>query len=323
MEADERVAIENRSLAIDQWSMLGFASVGLVVYWLSQANAMALDAMYSLIGFGTAWVARRVLRSARKGPDEDNPWGRAWQENLYVMFRSLLLIGIVLASAVQAVAELWEYFAHGVVVEPEFGYVAIYGLLVAIACGALAWMHRRNARRVGGSAILGVEARAALMDAAIGLGIAVSLGTVALIPDGTWLTSSTFDIRAVADGAVVLILGAVLIINPIRSLVTETRRLAGLRVDTELDDEIQAWLEGWLIATAERGFEVVDVYAVEHGGSRSIDVGLAFPGTASIAQLDDWRDRVTAALSDAFPGVAVTVHYSGLPLHAQITSKQR
>mgnify|MGYP003347367946 CR=1 FL=1 len=38
-----------------------------------------------------------------------------------------------------------------------------------------------------------------------------------------------------------------------------------------------------------RGFEVVDVYAVEHGGSRSIDVSLAFPGTASIAQLDDWR----------------------------------
>ena len=44
------------------------------------------------VAAGTAWVARRVLRSARKGPDEDNPWGRAWQENLYVMFRSLLLI---------------------------------------------------------------------------------------------------------------------------------------------------------------------------------------------------------------------------------------
>lgn len=318
MESAERVAIEERSLAIDQWSMLGFATVGLIVYWLSQANAMALDAMYSLIGFGTAWVARRVLRSARKGPDEENPWGRAWQENLYVMFRSLLLIGVVLASAVQAVAELWAYFVDGEVVEPKFGYVAVYGLLVAVACGGLSLMHRHNARRVGGSAILGVESRAALMDAAIGLGIAVSLGVVALIPDGTVLTSSTFDIRAVADGGVVLILGAVLIISPIRSLVTETRRLAGSRVDTELDDEIQAWLEGWLIATAERGFRVVDVYAVEHGGSRSVDVSLAFPDEASIAQLDDWRARVTAALAEAFPGVAVTVHYSALPLHAQI-----
>ena len=52
----------------------------------------------------------------------------------------------------------------------------------------------------------------------------------------------------------------------------------------------------------------------------SIDVALTFPGSATVQQLDDWRDRVTLALADAFPGVAVTVHYSRLPLHDQVWS---
>lgn len=320
MGPQERIAIEVRSLRIDMWATLGFAVVGLIVFWLSSANAMALDAMYSGVAFLTAWIASRVLRSARLGPDEDNPWGRGTQENLYVMFRSLLLIGVVLASSAQAVAELVAYFAHGEYVEPKFGYVAAYGLVVAVACAGLAFMHRRNARRVGGSAILSVEATAVAMDAAIGLGIAVSLGAVALIPEGTFLTSNSFNIKATADGFVVLILSAALIITPIRNVITETRRLAGSRVDSDLDDEIELWLRGWLTATAERGFEVVDVFAVDHGGSVSIDVALTFPGSATVQQLDDWRDRVTLALADAFPGVAVIVHYSQLPLHDQVWS---
>ena len=248
MGPQERIAIEVRSLRIDMWATLGFAVVGLVVFWLSSANAMALDAMYSGVAFLTAWIASRVLRSARLGPDEDNPWGRGTQENLYVMFRSLLLIGVVLASSAQAVAELVAYFAHGESTVPKFGYVAVYGLVVAVACAALAYMHRRNARRVGGSAILSVEATAVAMDAAIGLGIAVSLGAVALIPDGTVITDASFNIKAVADGFVVLILSAVLIVTPIRNVITETRRLAGARMDSELDDEI----ESWRLITADR-----------------------------------------------------------------------
>lgn len=318
MNTDSRVAIESRSLVIDQWLMLAFAIVGLLVFWLSAANAMALDAMYSMIGFVTAWVARSVLRSARKGPDEDNPWGRAWQENLYVLFRSLILLGILLASAIQAVYELLAYFTKGEATEPEFGYVAAYGLIVAIACMALGLLHRHNARRVGGSAILTVESHGAFMDAAIGLGIAVSLGIVALIPEGTAITNENFNIKAVADGFVVLALCIALVLNPARNLVTETKRLAGSRVDTDLDDEIEEWLDGWLHATADRGFEVVDVFAVDHGGSVSVDISLAYPGAASVETLDQWREAVTEAVGLQFPGVAVTVLYSRLPLHAQI-----
>ena len=47
MGPQERIAIEVRSLRIDMWATLGFAVVGLIVFWLSSANAMALDAMYS------------------------------------------------------------------------------------------------------------------------------------------------------------------------------------------------------------------------------------------------------------------------------------
>lgn len=311
----DRVRIEARSLRIDQWCMLLFAAVGLLVYFQSGAAAMALDAMYSLIGFGTAWVAGVVLRSARQGADRQHPFGRGPQESLYVLFRSLLLIGVVLASVVGAVGELWAYFVEGVAVEPDFGIVAIYGLFLAVACGALAWMHAHYARVVGGSAILEVESTAARIDAWIGLGLAISLGAVALIPDGTPITSEAFSLKATADGIVVLVLSAVLVRSPIRSLIEETRRLAGVRVDSVSDAEIRRRLIRWLPTGLGPHFRLVDVYVVHHGGSVSVDLALAYPGEASVRDLDGWYEQVAAFLADDYPGLVLTVSYSEYPLH--------
>lgn len=316
---EDRLRIEARSLAVDQWSMLIFASAGIVAYLLSSASALILDALYSLICFVTAYVAGRVVRSVRRGPDRENPYGRGGQESLYVLFRSLVLIGVIGAAVISAVGELVTYFTTGYGEAPEFGIVAAYCFLSAIGCFAIARFHRANLRKVGGqSSILLVEATAARNDGLIGASIAVSLGVVALIPQGTFLTNDTFNIDYIADGVVVILLGLALIIEPLKMLREQTRRLSGARIDTELESRIHALVDQYISENAPGQYEVVDVFAVDHGGARACDICVTFPGTATLDELDALRAAARAELAAVFPGMTVTIDFTRVPLHRQI-----
>lgn len=318
LSADERLRIEARSLAVDQWSMLIFATAGIAAYLMSSASALILDALYSLISFVTAFVAGRVVRSVRRGPDRENPFGRGGQESLYVLFRSLILIGVIGAAVVESAGEVVTYFATGEGEIPKFVIVAVYCFLSAIGCFAISWYHRRNLRKVGGqSSILVVEATAARNDGIIGGSIAVSLGIVALIPDGTFLTSSTFNINYIADGLVVMALGGALLIEPIRMVREQTMRLAGSRVDTGLEARVRAVVTDYIAANAPGQFELIDVFAVDHGGARACDLCVTYPGTATLDELDALRASARAELGREFPGMTVTIDFTRVPLHRQ------
>lgn len=299
--------------------MLIFATAGIGAYLLSSASALILDALYSLISFVTAYVAGRVVRSVRRGPDRENPYGRGGQESLYVLFRSLILIGIIGAAVVSAVGELVTYFTTGEGDIPKFGIVAVYCFLSAIGCFAIAAYHRSNLRKVGGqSSILDVEATAARNDGLIGASIALSLGIVALIPQGTIITNEQFNIDYIADGLVVLVLGLALLIQPIRMLREQTRRLSGARTDPELEARVHAIVDRYISINAPGRYEVVDVFAVDHGGSRACDICVTFPGSATLEQLDELRAEARSELGRIFPGMTVTIDFTRVPLHRQI-----
>lgn len=300
--------------------MLIFATAGIGAYLLSSASALILDALYSLISFVTAYVAGRVVRSVRRGPDRDNPFGRGGQESLYVLFRSLVLIGIIGAAVVSAVGEIVTYFATGEGDIPKFGIVAVYCFLSSVGCFAIAAFHRKNLRRLGGqSSILAVEATAARNDGLIGASIAVSLGIVALIPQGTFLTNDSFNIDYIADGLVVMALGIALLVEPVRLLREQTRRLSGERMDPELETRVHALVDSYILRNAPGQYEVVDVFAVDHGGSSACDICVTFPGSATLDELDSLRRDARAELAQVFPAMTVTIDFTRVPLHRQIT----
>lgn len=71
----------------------------------------------------------------------------------------------------------------------------------------------------------------------VSLAISASL-LVAVIPEGTAVTSADFNIRAIADSVIVLIVCAVLFREPLHDVRTEFGRLAGKRSDPDLDEDI-------------------------------------------------------------------------------------
>jgi predicted Co/Zn/Cd cation transporter (cation efflux family) len=137
---------EQRSLRIYMFTMLGLAVLGFAVYSITRVSATQFDGVLSLINAGAAFIAARLAAAAVRPPDADNPYGRLALENLYALFRSLMILGVIVVGVVTNTVTVIEYLITREGSEPEFGLAALYTAVVALICLALKWTHDRNNR---------------------------------------------------------------------------------------------------------------------------------------------------------------------------------
>lgn len=90
--------IESRSLHIGMWGNLVMAIAGVVTAYLSRSDAILIDGLFSGVNFVSAIIAARVGAIVLMPSDRDHPWGYESYEALYVMFRSLVLVGVTRPS---------------------------------------------------------------------------------------------------------------------------------------------------------------------------------------------------------------------------------
>ena len=86
---------ERTALGFAIYGNLFMAGAGVLAAFLSNSQAILLDGMFSLIGFGAALIARRVSKRASGGPDRIHPFGYALEEPIFTTFRALSLLGLV------------------------------------------------------------------------------------------------------------------------------------------------------------------------------------------------------------------------------------
>ena len=314
---------ERRSLHIYLVTMLGLAVLGFAVYAITRVSATQFDGIISLINAGAALIASRLAVTSSRPADADNPYGRLALENLYALFRSLMILGVVVVGVVTNLVKVIDYVITRQGSEPEFGLAAIYTATVTLICFGLKWTHERNNRSVGNaSALLRVEAGAAKMGALISAGICASLLLVVIIPEGTVLTSATFNIKDIADSIIVLILCALLVGEPVREIRLEFGRLSGRRADPDLDATVRAAITA---VAAEYGDQLshdltlVDACAIRRGKTTDIDLRVSYSGTMTVAEQDDLRARTYAELRERVGPLRLTLVFSDYPIHAAPT----
>ncbi len=314
---------ERRSLHIYLVTMLGLAVLGFAVYAITRVSATQFDGIISLINAGAALIASRLAVTSSRPADADNPYGRLALENLYALFRSLMILGVVVVGVVTNLVKVIDYVITRQGSEPEFGLAAIYTATVTLICFGLQWTHERNNRSVGNaSALLRVEAGAAKMGALISAGICASLLLVVIIPEGTVLTSATFNIKDIADSIIVLILCALLVGEPVREIRLEFGRLSGRRADPDLDATVRAAITA---VAAEYGDQLshdltlVDACAIRRGKTTDIDLRVSYSGAMTVAEQDDLRARTYAELRERVGPLRLTLVFSDYPIHAAPT----
>ncbi|BBZ79923.1 hypothetical protein MANY_52600 [Mycolicibacterium anyangense] len=315
---------ERRSLYAYMYTMLFLAVLGFAVYAVTRVSATQLDGVISLINAAAAFIAARLAVTASKPADVDSPYGRLALENLYALFRSLMIMGVVIVGVVTNSIKVIDYLITREGSEPEFGVAAVYTAVCVLICFGLKWNHERNNRSVNGaSSLLKVEATAAKMEAFISGGICASLLLVAVLPEGTFLTSATFDIKDIADSIIVLILCALLVGDPIRQIRLEFGRLSGRRADPELDDAVRAAIAA---VSEEHAHELsheltlVDSLAISRGKATEVDLRVSYTGTMTVDDQDALRARTYEELTNRIGPLRLTLVFSKFPIHATPTA---
>jgi predicted Co/Zn/Cd cation transporter (cation efflux family) len=226
---DETTAIETRALAVGQWSSLFMAAAGVTAAILSRSDALLVDGLYSGVNFFSALLAARIARTVRRPADQRYPFGYDAYESLYVTFRALVLIGILVFALVGSSEKIFVYLSGDEVPSLVLGPILVYTVAMVAVCLGLAWQYHRAWRRTGRrSDLLRTETRAALVDGALSAGAG---GALLLTP---LLVGTPAEVLIpIADALIVLVLELLMLPQPLGMLRAALREIAGASASPE------------------------------------------------------------------------------------------
>jgi len=242
--------IERRSLKIGVYASALMAVAGVCVHLISGSYALLLDGLYSAVMVGSGLVAARISRNVVRPPDRAYPYGYDGQEALYVLFRSLLLMGVLSFAAISALSTIIDYAYGELISSVRLGPVAWYSIAMVATCWGLAWRHHHDWCRTGRhSQILLTEARAARLDGLISGMTGLALLGAPLL-NGTVLSA----LIPVTDSLLVLVVSLLVLREPLQGFLTALGQAAGASAETDLIrstrlalEDLLAGLSCWLL----------------------------------------------------------------------------
>ncbi|MCV6597995.1 MAG: cation transporter [Mangrovicoccus sp.] len=286
------VSIERHSLNTAKWANLFMAFAGIAAGILANADALLLDGLFSGLNFVTAIIAARVAVSITRAPDANRPWGYEVDETVFVMFRGLLLIGIIAMAFFSSLSRIIIYWQTGEASPVELGWITGYVGLMVVACFGLYFYHKRNWRLSGrSSTLLETEAKAALVDGLLSAGAGLAFLAIALLRGGPLEM-----LIPISDAIVVVVMCLAMIPQPIGIFRQALRDLIGVGLPPETVASLTREAENILAA---RPFEVLRVAPVRNGRNLFHLVYLKPEGAVGIEEIEAARaDLVAAAAPD-------------------------
>ncbi|MGL6132739.1 MAG: cation transporter [Prochlorococcaceae cyanobacterium] len=277
--------IERASLSVGVIGNVLGAVAGIAVFQMSRSEALLLDGLYSAVMCGTGLVAMQVSANAVRPPTRAYPYGYAGQETLYVLFRSLVLIGVIGVAAIQAGLAIFSY-SRGAPAEPlVLAPVALYVLWMSALCLGLAWRHRRDwiltKRR---SEVLRSEYQAAVLDLKLTLAAGLALLGAPLLE-----TTPLAVIVPISDPLLVLVLCVGVIRDPLRTFLAAISEAAGAACGPELVARVRAGIEELLSSLSVR---LLDLTVMKTGRTYLVVVYVNTGQPMDAAGFDQLRERV-------------------------------
>ncbi len=222
--------IEQRSLAPAKWANLFMGAAGITAAIVSNADALMLDGLFSGVNFLAAMFAARVAASVQRPADATRPFGYDIDEPVYIMFRSLVLTGIIIVALFNALNKIVTYISGGHLDEIRLGPIVGYMILMLVICFSLAAWHHHNWRKTGRqSELLKAEYSAAIIDGVLSAAAGSAFVAIAFLKN----TGLSFLVP-ISDAIVVTGLALYMIPKPIRMFVQAIEEVLGASVEQDL-----------------------------------------------------------------------------------------
>ena len=267
------------------------AVAALVFYLRSGSDALLLDGLYTAVMAGASVIAGQVNRAALQPRSRAYPFGASGQEPLYVLFRTLVLLGIIAFAMVSAIGKILTAVQGGVIPAVQLDGLGWYFSAMVLLN---LWLWRVFARSWsnggGNNDMLRGMAISARFDALISAGTGI-----ALLGSPSLLATPLAPLVPIADSLLVLVLSLALVGEPIAILQGAVTEAAGSSrsIPPALHSRCSASVAAVL---AERGCTLLELAMIRLGRTVTA-VAYVEPATAVTAsQTDGLRLDVEAEL---------------------------
>lgn len=235
--------IESRTLAGTTAATLLFAAAGIWAFLYSGMYALFLDGVFSLISFFSSLAALTISKVSHH-KTRHYPDGIHFLEPLYAIFKSILMISLMVYSVCSTGLIAYAYFTTGSGSRLNTSAVLPYTLAMVILCFSVAYFcHIQNRKLNFTSTILNAESKTSFTDGLQSMGIGVATLLMKFIPE-----DSAFGfIHYTGDFFITAALVLLSIKEPLSVLISAFRELSGGTTDdSNLEETIKEVLTGRL-----------------------------------------------------------------------------
>jgi predicted Co/Zn/Cd cation transporter (cation efflux family) len=296
--------IEQRSLNLAKWANLLMGAAGIIAAIGSHASALMLDGLFSGVNFLAAVMASRVAASIQKRPSPLRPFGYEIDEPMYVMFRSLVLTGVIIVAGFGAAGKIIDYVGGAEMAVIRLDWVLAYMIFMVSICAFMAFWHHRNwlkTRRK--SDLLRTERRASMIDGILSAAAGAAFLLFSFL-EGTVLSF----LVPIADSIVVISLALIMIFQPIRAFVDAAKEVLG---ESAGPDIVETWRQAIHTALADTAFSLVEVAVTKLGRSQFAVAYIRPDVPASVESLDALREQVANACLYVHEPSRMEIIYTG------------
>jgi predicted Co/Zn/Cd cation transporter (cation efflux family) len=265
---------------------------------LSGSLALVFDGMENMVDTGMTLLALLVTRLLKSGSNRRFQYGYWHVEPLVLVFNGGTLVLLCLYAFFNAMGSLLSGGR-----ELNFDSAFFFALLMAVISIVMyLYVRRMNARL--NSEFLKLDIQSWLLSAAVSSSLLIAFGIAALL-DNTSYTHLT----PYADPLVLAILGACLILVPIKS-VRDAMRDIFLIAPFNLDEKVRNFLDKLI---EREGFTKYTSYVAKIGRAQFIEIHIVLPlgyPIKGVESLDAIRGEIGNALGEEGPEFWLTVAFT-------------
>lgn len=282
-------------------AIMGIA--GIITADLSKSDALLVGGLYSLVNVASVLMAGYVARQTERNPNPEFPYGFYANEALYVLFRSLVLLGILVLAVVGAIDKIVKYWNGETLDAIVPGPVLVYaGIVVVISFSLVAIYHRAWLKTGKQSDIIAAERYGAMMDGIMSAVAGLVLVGVQFL-EGTALEA----VVPIADSILVIILCSTTIGTPASLLSRSFRQINGKSSDPEMVAKVRDVVAGSL---ADEPFELIDFHMSKLGRRYFCFVHVLPIGCVEVNDLDRLRESLVKVCDQTTGGAIAEVIFT-------------
>ena len=284
-----------------------FSSVlGILFFVFTKSQTLFLDGFISLILCVSTIVSVIVTKILNKKDSEKYPLGRYAIENLFLIFRAILMLGIITYSIIEGSITIYKFSNVTLVYDLNINYLTmiIYCILMVGSCLAITSIYTHYNKKLDTpSEIIKLEIISSIYDGLVTLFATISLLVFTYVP-------FLEPIQPIGDSIVVIILSCFYMIIPIKEIINQLKILTDKRQNQDIEKQIKKF-----VYEEFTNFKIYDVYVSYSGDICSIYICLYPINDFKTSEIREEFIEIRQKLYDKYKNPKVMLLLSQQKLH--------